>query len=173
MPQSIGVEAESWTECELNWAGPKSSGYFCICRTVSLFCTRRSHFIDTDTANSGPPKTEKKKNNTKVWPGFFWQPAAWHHFELLRIGVRTALSAAAALQPQKNTKTGRCFTFALFLEVFLISFRPVFSVFFFLGKDASLFFGSSWRSTFVYGNENETEFWWKWAAHQRMEIENA
>lgn len=140
MPQSVGVEAESWTECELNlgWAQVVrlllhlQHGLFILHETKPFYWYRYSKF--------GSTKNRKKK--TLKSGRVFWQPAAWHHFELLRIGVRTALSAAAALQPQKNTKTGRCFTFALFLEVFLISFRPVFSViFFFWAKMLHYFLG--------------------------------
>jgi len=115
----VGVEAESWTECELNWAGPKSSGYFCIC------CTRRSHFIDTDTAEIWVHQRLRSKKKTKSLVGFFLATplAAWHHFEFLRIGVRTDLFQLQ--QPCSHKKTQKLVVVLLslyFSKVFLISF---------------------------------------------------
>lgn len=131
MPQSVGVEAESWTECELNWAGPKSSGYFCICRTVSLFCTRRSHFIDTDTANSGPPKTEKKKITLKSGRVFFGNP---QHDIILSYCESEFEPLFQLQQPCSHKKTQKLVAVLLSLyssKYFLFPFGLCFQLFFF------------------------------------------
>jgi len=123
----VGVEAESWTECELNWAGPKSSGYFCIC------CTRRSHFIDTDTAEIWVhQRLRNKKKTPKVWLGFFGNSTSQHDIILSFCEsefepIFFSCSSPAATKKHKNWSL---FYFRFISQkYFLFPFGP-FSIFF-------------------------------------------